>query len=114
MSAEHYAQLLETRQLAATGETFISPTLEFAQGYDGVVVQFTMKPGAQEALQSIGVRDASLLAETSHGTMSVVEKGWAARNAFFKAEQGQINIGLGDGKALETFNRYIQSYTPVK
>ena len=114
MSAEHYAQLVETGQLAATGETFISPTLEFAQGYEGVVVQFTMKRGAQDAIRSLGVRDASLLTETSHGTMSLVEKGWAGSNAFFKAEQGQINIGLGNGKALETFNRYMEAFAPVK
>lgn len=114
MSAEHYAELAATGKLAATGETFISPTLGFSQGYDGVVVQFTMERGALSALENIGVRNASSLTEAAYGSMPLVEKGWAGANAFFKAEGGQINIGLGNGKALETFNSYIKAFSEVK
>jgi hypothetical protein len=114
MSAEHYAELVVTGKLAATGETFISPTLGFSQGYDGVVVQFTMGRGALSALENIGVRNASSLTEAAYGSMPLVEKGWAGENAFFKAEGGQINIGLGNGKALDTFNSYIKAFSEVK
>jgi hypothetical protein len=46
--------------------------------------------------------------------MPVVSKGWTSSNAFFKAEGAQINIGLGQGKALNTFNSNIQGFSPVR
>jgi hypothetical protein len=39
--------------------------------------------------------------------MSDVSRGWMKNNAFFKAEKGFINIGLGYGKALDIFNKGI-------
>ena len=39
--------------------------------------------------------------------MPVVSKGWTVANAFFKAECGIINIGLGAGTAWEIFNKGI-------
>ncbi|MCU6433692.1 Ig-like domain-containing protein [Undibacterium sp. Jales W-56] len=110
MSKEHYEQLVATGKVPATAETFISPTKQFSQAYDGVLVQFNMKPGALSALESIGVRDASVLAKGTYGDMSLVSKGWSSSNAFFKAEGTQINIGLGKGTALETFNSYIKNF----
>jgi hypothetical protein len=39
MSQDHYEQLLNTGKLPATSETFISPSLEYAQQYNGVTVK---------------------------------------------------------------------------
>lgn len=110
MSQSHFDELRATRKLPATAETFISPTKAFSQSYDGVLVQFNMRSGARSALESIGVRDASALSKATYGEMSLVGKGWTSNNAFFKAEGAQINIGLGKGKALETFNSYIKQF----
>lgn len=39
--------------------------------------------------------------------MPTVSKGWKPNNAYFKGEDGQINIGLGKGKGLDIFNDSI-------
>lgn len=39
---------------------------------------------------------------------------WTENFAFFKAEDSQINIGLGKGKALEIFNSNISTYKKVE
>uniref|UniRef100_UPI0010F966D2 pre-toxin TG domain-containing protein n=1 Tax=Chitinivorax sp. B TaxID=2502235 RepID=UPI0010F966D2 len=114
MSPDHYERLMATGKLPATAETFISPTRAFSESYDGVLVQFNMKPGALSALESIGVRDTSALTKAMYSNMSLVSKGWPSSNAFFKAEGAQINIGLGGGAALDTFNVYIHSFSMVK
>ena len=78
---------MKTGNLRATSETFISPTKSFAQGYDGVLAKITLKPGTTKALQSIGVRDASVLTRAAHPNMPMVLKGWKSNNAFFKGER---------------------------
>lgn len=113
MSPEHYQELLASGKLSSTAETFISPTRAFSANYEGVLVQFGMKSGALNALENIGVRDASALAKAAYGDMPLVSKGWSATSAFFKAEGAQINIGLGRGAALDTFNAYIRSFSAV-
>lgn len=40
-------------------------------------------------------------------------KNWKETHAQFKEEKGRMNIGLGNGKALKTFNDAILSYRPV-
>ena len=113
MSQAHYNQLLATRRLPATTETFISPTKAFAANYDGVLVQFNVRGGTNQALQSIGVRDASALTGQLYGGLPSVSKGWTASKAFFKAEGGQVNIGLGQGTGLETFNANILDFIAI-
>ena len=88
----------------------VSPTKAFSANYEGVLVQFSLKPGTTSALQTIGVRDASALTRSTYSNMPMVSKGWKSNNAFFKAEGNQINIGLGNGQALDTFNRGIQGF----
>ena len=51
--------------------------------------------------------------------MNRVKKGWKTNNALFKTEGGnynieQVNIGLGKGKALETFNENIINFEIIK
>lgn len=51
---------------------------------------------------------SSLCALTIYN-MPVVNMGWSLFDAFFKGEGSQINIGLGQGSALEIFNSNIGS-----
>lgn len=113
MSRADYNLLRKSGKLRATSETFISPTKEFAAAYGDVLVEFKMRAGAMQALANIGVRDASRLSARVFGQMPIVSGRWKATNAYFKAEGGQINIGLGYGRALDTFNSMIGSYRAI-
>jgi len=111
MSHEDYSYLLKNKKLPATSETFISPTRSFSEGYNGVLVKFEIDNAALAKLKDIGVRDSALLTTERYAEMPLVEKGWKEVSAFFKAEGDQINIGLGNGKALEIFNEGIVKFT---
>ena len=106
MKQEDYDYLQLTGEVKATGETFISPTKSFSEDYDGVLVEFTTNPGTKSALEQIGVRDNSNLTGIFYPNMPGVSsvEGWTINNAYFKGEGTQINIGLGKGAGLETFN----------
>ena len=84
MSSADYATLKNTGSLPATSETFISSSKSFAQGYDGVTAEITVRAGTTKALQGIGVRDGSALTRAAHSGMPQVSKGWKSNNAFFK------------------------------
>ncbi|MFF0725309.1 DUF6531 domain-containing protein [Streptomyces sp. NPDC004134] len=112
MSKEHFETLKSTRRLPATKETFTSPTKGFSDSYDGVMVEFTAPAGTRDALAAIGVRDASSLTAGKYPDMPQVSKGWVSDHAFFKKEgKDHVNIGLGQGKALDLFN---DSFTDFK
>ncbi len=40
-------------------------------------------------------------------SLPIIERGWGTSSAFFKLEGDVINIGLGKGAALDTFNTNI-------
>jgi hypothetical protein len=109
MSQTHYEQLLATGKLPATAETFISPSLNYARQYAGVTVQFALRGGTTDSLLNIGVRNAGLGGEMFE-SLPLVQKGWTSSNAFFKLEGDVINVGLGRGTALETFNNNILTF----
>jgi RHS repeat-associated protein len=115
MSQENYQQLLNTGQIPATGETFITPSLQYAQQYNGVTVQFNVQAGTQDALMGMGVRNsANDFIGTSYESLPLVQSGWGSSSAFFKAEgNGLFNIGLGNGTALDTFNSSIVNFNAV-
>jgi hypothetical protein len=46
--------------------------------------------------------------------MPLVSKGWNAVSAFFKAEGGQVNIGLGRGPALDIFNNAMTGFERLR
>lgn len=50
----------------------------------------------------------------SHSQMPVVSKGWTKTSAYFKLECGVVNIGLGQGTALEIFNESIIGFSKIK
>jgi hypothetical protein len=62
---------------------------------------------------SIGVRDGSAAASSAFPNMPLVSRGWTSTSAFFKGEGGVVNIGLGRGSALNTFNDSILSWQAV-
>ena len=114
MSEADYQQLVATGKLPATSETFISPTQSFSEDYTGALVKFNMEPGTTSALEGVGVRDASAATQVAYPDMPAVSKGWTSQNAFFKGEGDQINIGLGKGTALDTFNKGIQGFERIR
>jgi len=113
MSPEDYSQLLRTGRMPATGETFTSPTQSFSQAYDGVTVKFKLDRGTLGHLEDVGVRDGSRIAREAYPDMPKVQSGWTESNAYFKGEGGQINIGLGRGPGLDTFNAGIRYHSTV-
>ena len=112
--------LKSTGKLTASSETFTSPTLTYIKntGYNGTIVKFQMKTGTIEKLVKIGIRnDKTRKMMTNFSQMPSVNsvENWTQTSALFKTEgtkQGlqQINIGLGKGKALETFNENIINF----
>jgi RHS repeat-associated protein len=113
MSQAHYDELVRTGKLPATRETFISPTQGYSEDYDGVLVRFEVEPGTTAELEGMGVRDNSALAQAEYPDMPLVQRGWGQDSAFFKGEGDQINIGLGRGTALDTFNSKIVGFDVV-
>jgi RHS repeat-associated protein len=115
MSQANYEQLLKTGQIPATSETFISPSLQYAQQYNGVTVQFNVQAGTQNALMGMGVRNsAAAFTGTAYEGLPLVQSGWGSSSAFFKIEgQGLVNVGLGQGSALNTFNNSIINFNLV-
>jgi len=114
MSQADFAVFEKTRRLPATSETFISPTRAFSESYEGVLVEFQLRPGTAGALRAVGVRDSSKIVREVYEDLPEVTSGWNQSNAFFKGEGGQVNIGLGRGDALEIFNDNIQGYSVVR
>jgi RHS repeat-associated protein len=113
ISPTHLAQLQTTGRIPASGETFITDSLEYARGYRGHTVEFQVEPGTFESLTSIGVRDTSTELANRFPEMPIVSKGWGATSAYFKYESGPTNIGLGNGAALDTFNDNIMDFAEI-
>lgn len=110
MSKANYQELLATRRVPSTNETFISPSEAYASRYTGVTVKFAVQAGTQDALAGLGVRDGSNVASAAYPDMPPVSGGWASSSAFFKGEGGILNIGLGQGPALDLFNNAIEGF----
>jgi RHS repeat-associated protein len=115
MSEPDYKTLQSTGRVPATAETFVSPSRSFSEGYDGVLVKFKVRPGTTDALAGIGLRDSSRAARGRFGALPMVAKGWTRGRAYFKGEGDDlVNIGLGRGKALDTFNDAITGFTRLR
>ena len=107
MSLKNYESFKKTGKIPATGETTISPTQAFSEGYDGVLVKFKVKKGTTDKLIDIGVRDESSILADKFPNMPKSKDGWGKNHARFKKEDEQLNIGLGKGKGLDIFNENI-------
>lgn len=74
-----------------------------------------MKRGTIRSLEEIGIagrNHSRILAQ--HPLLKVDRTPWALENARFKLENGQVNIALGQDKALEIFNDNIVEYKFIK
>ncbi len=112
MSQAHYDTLLATGKLQATSETFISTSLQYARNYRGVTVQLSVRAGTTDSLMGMGVRNAGLNGG-AYGNLPLVQSGWGSSSAFFKLEGDLVNIGLGRGSALDTFNSSMTNFKLV-
>lgn len=108
----HYNTLKEIGKLSATTETSISPALSYSEGYDGVLVRFTLKSGTINKLLSVG-GGVNEPAQKRLGLESL-GSGWSENKAGFKTEGNQMTIHLGKGKGLDIFNNNIVAYNRMK
>ncbi|ARU54288.1 hypothetical protein OLMES_0181 [Oleiphilus messinensis] len=112
MSEQHLRILEETGQLAHTGETSLSPLLAYSSQYNGITVRITTKPGTSAQLQEIGIAANEPAAfELPH--LSTQTGPWVQTHARFKVEKGQMTTQLGQGRALEIFNKNIIDFEPL-
>lgn len=100
--------------MRATSETFISPTQEYSEKYNGITVRFEVKGGTIEALEKIGVLEGSILVNENYGKLPKVEKWWIYNSVYFKGENSQVNIGLRMGRALEIFNENMIKFEKIR
>lgn len=108
----HYNTLKEIGKLSATTETSISPALSYSEGYDGVLVRFTLKSDTINKLLSVG-GGVNEPAQKRLGLESL-GSGWSENKAGFKTEGNQMTIHLGKGKGLDIFNNNIVAYNRMK
>jgi hypothetical protein len=113
MSEKQFRIFEETGQLPFTGETSISPLLEYSSKYDGVTVKITTQSGTSAQLQEIGIA-ANKPAAVELPHLSTQTGKWNQTNARFKVEQDQMTTQLGQGKALEIFNENIIDFERVE
>jgi RHS repeat-associated protein len=114
MSQSDFDELQRTGRMPGTTETTTSPTQGFSEDYRGVLVEFELKPGTIGQLEAIGVSDGSKLVREKYPNMPLGGTGWGEEHARFKKEGKQINIALGTGTALDTFNDNITGYNVVR
>ncbi|WP_331458187.1 RHS repeat-associated core domain-containing protein, partial [Burkholderia sp. MSMB2041] len=117
MSTDHYNGLMKTNKLQPTTETSISPavaySLEYSSPSNGELIQFALKPGTLKELREIGLalnKGVKLL----FPDMREGGGEWMKTNAQFKVEGEQMTIQLGQGRALEIFNRNMVHYRVIK
>jgi len=110
MSNAEYAALQSNNGLTymAGKELFVSSSANYSRaylqksGYD-VLVKFSMKPGAMNYFQQVGV-----MHRTAAGA-----SGWAGRgNLLWKSEKGVMNLGIQQNTYM--FNPWINNFIIIK
>ncbi|QQP95119.1 LysM peptidoglycan-binding domain-containing protein [Lysobacter enzymogenes] len=115
--------LAEFRLLKLTGkvppgsggkETMLSPLQDYSTKYRGVLVRVAVKPGTMAELADMGAvaNTASMVQFPGRPFVGNVEN-WTQNYALIKMEKGQINTGLGQGRALQVFNDNVVDVRPV-
>jgi len=117
MSAAEFAGLEGSGGLSAMAgrELFVSTSAKYSSEYltkptYDVLVQFSTKPAALDAMAGIGVRNGSgAVIDAGYGYLPKVGPGWMkAGYNFFKGEKGVLNIGLGSNPSV--FNSTITGF----
>ena len=124
MSKEDFIKFKRTGVLPATSETFISPLKAYSeQGYTGVLVKFTTKPGTMEVLKKIGTTGNSATGKL-FPDLPRTNKGWTEKTQVqFKLEgqgkphvnkgKGVVNTGLGKSGGKEAFEKQIIHFEKI-
>ena len=124
MSKEDFMEFQQKGKLSATSETFISPLKAYSeQGYTGVLVKFTTKPGTMEVLKKIGTTGNSAT-NRLFPDLPRTGKGWTKKTQVqFKLEsqgkpyvnkgKGVVNTGLGRAGGKETFEKQIIHFEKI-
>ena len=124
MSEEDFMEFQQKGKLPATSETFISPLKAYSeQGYTGVLVKFTTKPGTMEVLKKIGTTGNSAT-NRLFPDLPRTGKGWTEKTQVqFKLEgqgkpyvnkgKGVVNTGLGRAGGKETFEKQIIHFEKI-
>lgn len=109
---EHYNILKESNKLRPTTETSVSPALSYSEGYNGVLVRFTLKKGTMQKLLAIGggVNDPA----RKKLNLEPLGQAWGENRVGFKTEGNQMTIHLGTGKGLDIFNENIRTHSKLK
>lgn len=115
MSNDEYQRLKSNEKLIPTkgskSEMFVSPTKSYTRRFEGILVMFVLQKGTLAMLEKNGLRDESKLCKSEFCQMKPVSKGWRYKEySFYKSEDNQINIGLGQnytGGCLKLFNENI-------
>ncbi|MGC6061455.1 RHS repeat-associated core domain-containing protein [Enterobacter kobei] len=112
ISESHYDILKRENRLSPTTETSVSPALSYSEGYNGVLVRFTLKKGTMQKLVAIGggVNEPA----RTELKLGALGPGWAKSRAGFKTEGNQMTVHLGTGEALKIFNENIIAYSKLK
>lgn len=112
MSEADYEHLINGKKLIGTSETSISPAIAYALKYNGILVQFTLKPGTWAK-----IREIALVTNKDElkffPDLSFNKGDWVGEHAKFKKEGNQITTQVGKGKALEIFNDNIIGFQKV-
>ncbi|MFN8417604.1 MAG: hypothetical protein U0U66_14840 [Cytophagaceae bacterium] len=109
--------------MPGTGECTTSPNQLFSEDYSGYLVKFQVKLGTIDELKTIGVTDGHPLVAEQFGNMPTnaqIGGGWNQTRARFKVETltltntQQVNIALGQGRALQIFNDNLLHFQLIK
>jgi uncharacterized protein YegP (UPF0339 family) len=102
-------------RLTSNGQVIVT---HGGQGYENeqdarsmaFLVKMTVRLGTTDSLARIGVRSGSNVVRDAHPNMPKVGTvdNWKNAHAYFKGEDGTINIGLGTGQAGNLFERFPQ------
>jgi insecticidal toxin complex protein TccC len=113
MSEADYAHLLSEGKLTGTSETSISPAIAYSLKYNGVLVQFTVKPGTWAKIREIAL--VTNKEELNFFPDLSFKKGdWLEEHAKLKKESNQITTQVGKGKALKIFNDNIIGFQRIE
>ena len=111
MSKENLGQLQATGRVPATSETFISPSQEYAQGYEGTTVRFTVRAGRRmlwRAWVSVTLRTWRLLLIR---TCRWCRLGGRGRQRFSRGPNPRVDQGRPGSQHLYRFRTRRRSVT---
>jgi insecticidal toxin complex protein TccC len=117
MSKGDFEYLKSTKELKSTTETSISPaiaySLEYACPENSETIQFILKPGTSKEIQTIGLA----MGKEAISRFPAMKKSggdWKMTNAQFKSEGKQMTTQLGQGVAINIFNKSIVDYKSIQ